>query len=70
VAHVVPSSCLPQRFPGTPGPSQIVLEQFDYSKASVIRPGEAHCSMGECMITVGSTKAFVLEAYVERFLAP
>ncbi len=49
---------------------QIVLEQFDYSKASVIRPGEARCSMGECMITVGSTKAFVLEAYVERFLAP
>lgn len=27
-------------------------------------------AMGECMATEGSTKAFVFEAYVERFLAP
>jgi len=26
--------------------------------------------MGECMAVEGSTKAFVFEAYVERFLAP
>jgi hypothetical protein len=27
-------------------------------------------AMGECMAVEGSTKAFVFEAYVERFLAP